>query len=319
MNRIAYTVFALIALSWSLPAKIVDRIVAQVNDDIITLSDLNREMQTVRQELATKYAGDQLEQEVKKQEKGVLDLLIQDKLLLQKAVELGFTANVDVQVSAALERIRKENNIKDMQEFERLLGQQGQSLAGYRDYIRKRITIDSLVQNFVGSRITLLSSEIEKYYNEHPQLFATPEEITLSEIVIPVEGEAAETEAKVNDIRKRATQGENFATLASQYSKGPTAGKGGNIGSYVTGKLNDDIAKAVASVKEGDVTPVLKTKDGFVIYRVDSRKDASRRPLEEVKPEIQRRMWDQKYAPELEKFVAQLKEEAYIQIFGEAK
>jgi parvulin-like peptidyl-prolyl isomerase len=107
--------------------------------------------------------------------------------------------------------------------------------------------------------------------------------------------------------------------LASQYSKGPTAGKGGSIGSYVTGKLNDDIAKAVASVKEGDVTPVLKTADGFVIYKVDTRKVASRRPLEEVKPEIQRRLWDQKYAPELEKFVAQLKEDAYIQIFGEAK
>src|SRR5688572_7895557 len=178
MNRIVYAAFAVIVFGWNLPAKIVDRIVAQVNDDIITLSDLNREMQAVRQELATKYAGDQLEQEVKKQEKGVLDLLIQDKLLLQKAVELGFTANVDVQVSAALERIRKENNIKDMQEFERLLGQQGQSLAGYRDYIRKRITIDSLVQNFVGSRITLLSSEIEKYYNAHPELFTTPEEIT---------------------------------------------------------------------------------------------------------------------------------------------
>jgi peptidyl-prolyl cis-trans isomerase SurA len=319
MNRIVCAVFALLVFSWSLPAKIVDRIVAQVNDDIITLSDLNREMQTVRQELATKYAGDQLEQEVKKQEKGVLDLLIQDKLLLQKAVELGFTANVDVQVSATLERIRKENNIKDMLEFERLLAQQGQSLAGYRDYIRKRITIDSLVQNFVGSRITLLFSEIEKYYNEHPQLFTTPEEISLSEIVIPIEGEAAETEAKVNDIRKRITQGENFATLASQYSKGPTAGKGGSIGSYVTGKLNDDIAKAVATVKEGDVTPVLKTKDGFVIYKVDTRKVATRRPLEEVKPEIQRRLWDQKYAPELEKFVAQLREDAYIQIFGEAK
>ena len=319
MNRTVYAVFALIVFGWDLQAKIVDRIVAQVNDDIITLSDLNREMQAVRQELATKYAGDQLEQEVKKQEKGVLDLLIQDKLLLQKAVELGFTANVDVQVSAALERIRKENNIKDMQEFERLLGQQGQSLAGYRDYIRKRITIDSLVQNFVGSRITLLSSEIEKYYNAHPELFTTPEEITLSEIVIPIEGEAAETEAKANDIRKRAMQGENFVTLASQYSKGPTAGKGGGIGSYVTGKLNDDIAKAVASIKEGDVTPVLKTKEGFVIYKVDTRKVAARRPLDEVKPEIQRRMWDQKYAPELEKFVAQLKEEAYIPIFGEAK
>src|SRR3990172_8335222 len=117
MRRISWTVSLSLILSWSAPAKIVDRIVAQVNDDIITLSDLNREMSEIRQELAGKFSGPQLEEEVKKAAKDVLDELIRQKLLLQKGNELGFGANVDIQVSAFLERVRKENKMKDMQEL----------------------------------------------------------------------------------------------------------------------------------------------------------------------------------------------------------
>jgi len=308
---------ALFLVGVAAPAKIVDRIVAQVNDDIITLSDLNREMEEVRQQLATQYSGEQLEQEIKKAEKDLLDALIQEKLLLQKATELGFGANVDIQVTAAVERLRKENNIKDMQDFERALAQQGMTLAGFRERIRRRIITDGLIQEFVGSRITLLSTEVERYYKEHAQEFTKPAEVTLSEIIIPVEGN--EGEAKANDVRKRAMQGEAFATLASQYSKGPTASKGGGIGTYVTAKLNIEIARAIAQLKEGDVSTVLKTKEGFVIYRVDGRKAAAVTPLEEVKQEIQTRLYRQKFNPELQRFVAQLKEDAYIQIFAEAK
>ncbi len=300
-------------------AKVVDRIVAQVNDDIITLSDLNREMAEVREDLATKYSGERLEEEIKKAEKDVLDALIQEKLLLQKAMELGFSANVDIQVAAFIEKLRKENNIKDMQDFERVLNQQGKSLPGFREMIRKKIITDSLIQDFVGSHITVLTAEIEKFYREHAREFTKPEEVTLSEIVIPVEDAEGEAQARAEEVRQQILKGEPFAKLASQYSKGRTASKGGSIGTYVTGKLNPEIARAIANVKEDEITPALKTKEGYVIYRVDTRKAASLVPLEEVKQEIQTQLWRQKFNPELQRFVTQLKEDAYIQIFTETK
>ncbi len=300
-------------------AKTVDRILAQVNDDIITLSDLNREMAIIRQELATKFAGDQLDEEVKKAQKDVLDDLIRKKLLLQKANELGFNANADVQVSAAIERIRKTNNIKDMQEFERALEQQGMTMAGFRQQLKENIITQSLVSEFVGSRIALLSQEVEKFYKDHAADYTIPEEVTLSEIVIPVDQDAAGAEARANDIHNRLRQGEPFAALASQYSKGPTANKGGSIGTYLPSKLNPDIANAITGVKEGDVTKVTKTREGLAIYRVDTRKPATVKPLEEVKDEIRNKLWEQKFNPEYDRFIAQLKEDAYIQIFGEIK
>ena len=318
MTRTFCVAGVVLALAGAAPAKIVDRIVAQVNDDIITLSDLNREVALMRQELAAQYSGEQLEAAVKKAEKAALDNLIRDKLLLQKGNDLGFGANIDVQVSAAVERIRKENKIKDAEEMERALAQQGYSLAGFRDQIRKQIIKDGVIDSFVRSRITLLSNEIEKYYKDHVAEFASTEEVGLSEIIIPIEGDAAAAEARANDVQRRLTQGEAFATLASQYSKGPSASKGGSIGSYATLKLNAEVASAIAGVKEGEVTPVLKSRDGFLIYRVDSRKKSENIPLEQVRSEIQQRLFSQKFGPEMERFVAQLKEDAYIQIFGDA-
>ena len=106
-----------------------------------------------------------------------------------------------------------------------------------------------MLGEFVYSRITLLTAEIEKYYKDHSQEFSTPEEVSMSEVLIPIEGDASETETKANEVHKRLSQGEPFATMASQFSKGPTASKGGSIGSYVTAKLHPDIANAISAVE----------------------------------------------------------------------
>ncbi len=307
----------LIAASGAFAQKVVDRVVAQVNNDIITLSEVNRGVAMLREELSAKYSGEDLQKALTKAEKDVLEDLIRQKLLLQKAQELGFGANVDVQVSAAVEKIRVDNKFADMQEFERALAQQGMDIAGFRDQLKKRIISESLVNEFVGSRITILTPEVEKYYADHAPEFTTPEEVSLSEIILPATDNDAE--ARIKDIYNRIKGGESFVTLATQYSKGATASKGGSIGSYVTAKLNTDIANAIANVKEGDVAAVQKTKDSYVIYRVDSRKPAVTRPLAEVRDDIRNHLWQQKFEPEYDRFVQQLREDAYIQIFSEIK
>jgi len=310
-------IFASVLTSQSNPMKIVDRIVARVNDDIITQSDVNREMIQYRQELAQKFTGEQLDQEMKKAEKEVLEGLIRDKLFLQKAQELGIGSGMDVQVSAEIERMRKQYNIKDMEEFEKALEAQGMTLAGYREYVKKQMIIGSLIGEFVDSRITLLTEEVERYYKDHAKDFSSPEEVTLSEILIPTSGADGQSEALAEEYRKRVLQGESFATVASQYSKGPTASKGGGIGTFQVAKLNPQIASAIATVKEGDVSPVIKLPGGCAFYRVDGRKASVVSPFETVRDQIRELLLRQKRAPEYERFVAQLKEDASIQLFGE--
>ncbi len=319
MKNLLWVVPAILLSFCSTEAKTVDRILAQVNDDIITMSDLNKEMAGIRQELASKYSGAELEQATQKAEKQVLDNLIQEKLLYQKAMELGFNADIETQVSAAVQRIIKENKLDDTEALEKVLEQQGSTLKELRDFYRRKIIVDSLVDYFVSSRITLLTPEIEKYYKDHVAEFSSPEEVTLSTIEIAIKGDSKEAENRASDLFRRIQQGESFPTLASQYSDGVTASKGGSIGTYLLSKLNADTVNAIANLKEGEVSKPQREKDTYVIYHIDSRKPTVVRPLEEVKNYIKNKLYEQKFNPELERYVSQLKEEAYIQYFSEIK
>jgi peptidyl-prolyl cis-trans isomerase SurA len=300
-------------------AKIVDRILAQVNDDIITQSEMERRLADIQKELAEQYTGDQLAQAMEKAKKEALDKMIEEKLLLQKADELGFKADVDLQVSSYIEQLRKQYGFKDTAEFEKALAQQGTTLQEFREQMKQQMIISSLVSEMVRSRISILTQEVEKYYKEHIKDYTTPEEVNLSEIIISGEGSDSANETKANEIYNKLKQGESFAAMASQFSKGPTAGKGGSIGSYLTSTLSADVSRAIANVKAGEFSAVQKEKSSCVIYRVDERKEAKARPLEEVREEIRNILYDQKYNPEYKRYIAQLKADAYIQIFSESK
>jgi peptidyl-prolyl cis-trans isomerase SurA len=299
-------------------AKTVNRIVAQVNDEIVTLAELNRETAQARKELAAKYSGEQLQQMLQKVEQDALDNLINEKLFYQKAMEMGFNADIDKKVSAAIQQIVKDNNFEDTEELEKALEQSGRNIRELRDQFKRSLIINELIYEFVDSRITLLTPEIDKYYKDHEADFTTPEEVTLSTIIVN-EASDKESQDRANDLYKRLQQGESFAALASQYSKGATANTGGNIGTYILSKLNSVTVNAIAGLKEGDVSKPQKEKEGYVLYRVDSRKVATVRPLDQVQNEIKNQLYQRKRGPEMERYTDQLREDAYIQIFSEAK
>lgn len=300
-------------------ARVVDRVYAQVNEDIITMSDVNRRIEALRQELSKRYEGDRLEQALTKEKDTVLESLIEEKLLIQKAIEVGIDAEIEPKVSSSIQKIMKDNGIAEMEQFEDILEQQGSSLGKFRDGVRDGIMQQEVINIFVHSRITLLTQEVEQYYKDHAQDFATPEEVGLSEIVLTAEHEGSEEAAleRARDLQDRLKKGESFKTLAGQYSRGSTSNIGGSIGNNLIEKWHPDIVKAIEGLEEGDVSEPQKTPDGYVIYRVDTRKHSMIPPLEEVETQIRNLLWMNKVNPELERYLDRLKEEAYIQIYPE--
>lgn len=319
MKHAFWTVLIILFSFCNTEAKIVDRIYAQVNDDIITLSDVNRRLDAIRRELATQMKGEQLEKAIRDAEGSVLDGLIEDKLLIQKAIELGVDADVEPNVSSQIQQIMKENNIDNRDDFERALEEQGTNYQDFHDLVQDQMMQNAIIDYFVRSRITLMKSDVEQYYKNHATDFATPEEISLSEITVTVaaEGSEAAAESRARDIYNRLKQGESFAELASRYSRGATASKGGSIGSNLLEKWHPDIVKAIAGLESGDITEPQKTSGGYVIYRVDSRKHSIVPPLEEVELQIKQLIYNERFEPELERYINRLKEEAYIQIYSE--
>lgn len=321
MKKALWSILILLCGFCSLEAKTVDRVYAQVNDDIITLSDVSRKTEMIRQELSTQLSGEEFEKALEEEKAKVLDGLIQEKLLVQKAIELGIDSDVEPKVSSEIQRIMKEYNIATMEEFEEALEKQGTNLRSFRELIRNEIMADNVIYIFVRSRITLMASEIDKYYKDHAYDFATPETVSLSEIVVtPQAGGNEEAAGRLaRDLYERIQKGESFVSLASQYSKGATADKGGSIGSNLIEKWHPDIAAAIRDLEAGDVTEPQKTKEGYVIYRVDERVHSVIPPLEEVESEIKNMMYMERYRPELNRYVQRLKDEAYIQIYPETE
>ena len=319
MKKILWIIPALLFGLCTAEAEIVDRIVAKVNDDIITLSELNRSMVQARQELAAKYTGQQLDEMVEKTKEQILNNLIETKLINQKAMELGYDATVETSVSSEVQRIMKENNIPDTEALEKALGQQGMNARQLREQIRDALMGQYLVNDFVRARITILTPEVEKYYKDHTADFTVPEEVTLSEIIIPMSGAGSAAENRANDLYRLLQQGEPFSALASQYSKGPTANKGGNIGTFKLADINNDMRNAIKDLKEGDVSKPQRTDEGYVLYHIDSRQSASVKSLEDVREEIKDKIYREKFNPEFDRFISQLKEDAYIQIYSESE
>ena len=300
-------------------AGIVDRIVAKVNDEIITLSELRREMEPVRKDIMSKVPAAQQEQAMKDAEEQILNSLIESALIYQKAVELEYEAHVEEDVTSYIQQVMKDNNFRDTEEFENALAQEGQSMKTFRESIEKHIISQALVNDFIHARISLLTPEIERYYQNNQADFTAPEEVTLSEIVLDMADGASAAESRAADIVDRVRRGESFSALAGLYSKGATAGKGGGIGTYVIDKLNTEIRKAIVGVEEGEISAPQKSTGGLIIYRMDVRKQAITKPLDEVRDQIRNILYQQKRNPEYQRFITQLKEDAYIQIFPEVQ
>jgi peptidyl-prolyl cis-trans isomerase SurA len=318
MKKLLWFLPALMLGFYTVQAEIVDRILAKVNDDIITLSELDRNMAQFRQELATKFAGQQLEEKIEETKEQLLNSLIENALIKQKAIELGYDATVETAVSSEVQRIMKEYNLPDTESLEEALAQQGMTVRELREQIQDALMGQYLVNDFVRARITLLTPEIEKYYKDHTADFTTIDEVTLSEIIIQADSSSA-AESQANDLYERLQKGEAFSALASQYSKGPTANKGGNIGTLVVSDLRPDMLSAIKDLKDGDISKPQETEDGYVIYQIDSRTYATLKPLDEVREEIKDLLFQEKFNPEFDRFIAQLKEDAYIQIYSEAE
>ena len=316
MKKTVRSILVILFVVSMVEARTVDRILAKINDEIITQSELSREMEPIRKEIMSKISGPQQEAELKKAEEQILNSLIESALIYQKAVEMEYNAQAEERVDSYIQELMKANNIRDTDELENALAQEGQSLKTYREQIERQIISSDLVNDFINSRINLLTPEIERYYQNHQADFTTPEEVTLSEIILDATN-AEDAKGRADDIARRINEGESFAVLAGQYSKGTTAGKGGDIGTYIVDKLNPETREVIANVRDGEISTPQKSNEGFIIYRVDARKPTEVKPLDEVRDTIKNILYQQKRMPEYDRFITQLKEDAYIQIFSE--
>lgn len=300
-------------------AEVVEEIVAKVNGEIITKSELERQRQNLRQETAQQYgaASPQFQTAYTEREKDLLRELIDQTLLLQRGREMNL--NVEIDVVKQLDRIRERAGLPTLEALERAVVEQGGNWEDFRANIRNNIITQRVIGQEVSRTIQMPHERLKKYYDEHKEEFNRPEQVRLREIFVSTEGkegaDLAAAEKKTRELLEKVRKGANFAQVAREQSEGSTAKeRDGDLGFFSRGQLAKEIEDVAFSLKKGEVSDVIRTKYGWLFIKVEEKHSAGIPPLEEVEQEIQEKLYVQEMQPAMRQFLAKLREEAYIEI-----
>src|SRR5215472_15471555 len=293
---------------------VVEDVVARVNDQIITRTEYERSrqqlMEQARQENVPESDADQKMHDL-------LRDMIDQQLLLSKGKELGITG--DAETMRRLDDIRKQNHLDSMEALQKAAEQQGISFEDFKQQIRNQVISNNVVQQEVGRHLNLTRGQEEAYYKEHGKDFEVPEQVHLSEILIPTpdnatDAQVQEAQQKADAVEAKLKGGANFAETAKTDSGGPTAPAGGDLGDFKRGTLGDVLEKATFSLPAGGYTQPIRTRQGFVILRVDSHQQAGIPPLDQVERQVQEAIYFQQLQPALRAYLTKAREDAYIDI-----
>jgi peptidyl-prolyl cis-trans isomerase SurA len=315
------TLFLLLGLA-SVPAfsadTVVEEIIARVNNQIITRSEYQRSKDQLKQEVEQQdpLHADKI---VAEREKDVLRDLIDQQLLIEKGKDLGITA--DTELIKKLDEMRKQMNLENMDDLEKAAQSQGVSFEDFKQNLRNQIITQQVIGKEVGQKLNFSKDEEKKFYEEHKEELAQPEQIRLSEILVSTDKKGAGDEAqqtaaaqtKAQELLDQIRKGASFEDIAKKNSDGPTASQGGDLGLFKRGALAKELEDKTFAMKPNDVSDVIRTKQGFVILKVTEHQQAGIPALADVEPRVQDAMYMQKLQPALRAYLQKLREEAFIE------
>jgi len=301
-------------------AAVTDRIVAVVNDEVITLAELNRGFEPYAKNIEANYKGNDKEATLQQNKKVFLQRLIDQMLIEQQAKKAGagFTAVSDEDVMNVVKDMLAKNNLS-MENYVKKLAAEGNSLEAVKKEISGQMLRMRLLRREVQSKILVTDEEIGEYYEKNRQDYEGKEAVRIKQILLPV---AADADKKTRDsvkeqarqLRERISQGEPFEILAAQYSKGPAAAQGGDIGFVERGVMVPEAEKAAFSLPAGQVSDVIETEMGFHIIAVVDKRGAGLKPLPAVRNEIKAKIEDEKVAKKYDEWIEDIRKKSFIDV-----
>jgi len=291
----------------------VEDIVARVNDQIITQSDYDRAMKEMDDE--AKQHGATMQQ-ISEGHKDLLRSLIDQQLWISKGKELSI--NGETELVKRLDEIRKQYNLETLQDLEKAAKEQGVSFEDFKAGIRNQIVTQLVMREEVSRKVQFTQGEVERYFDQHKQEYVKPESVQLSEILVSTgpdpddQDKIAAGKAKADDIEAKLHSGGDFSQLAKSFSDGTTAPDGGAFGSFQRGQLAKVFEDASFGLKTGQYTDPIRTKQGYVIFKVDQHVAGGVPAFKDVEQEVEEKYYDTRMEPAMRAYLTQMRDEAYI-------
>ena len=321
MAHMKFPVFV-VALAIGAPVfgsvEVLEEVVAKVNGDIITNTDLEKTRREARADLVKQgMPAEQIQKFMEQHQKDELRNRIDQLLLIQKAKDLDI--KVDNDVSKYLANLQKQVNEPDVEKFHEMVHQQtGESFEDFKADITNNLLTERVVRQEVQGRVSIDHKEVEQYYNAHKGEFMRDEKMFLREILISTDGKdeagIAAAKKKAEDLVKRARGGERFAELAHENSDAVTREQYGDLGSFKKDELQKSLEDAVWTQPDGYITDPIRVEKGFLILKVEKHQKAGQASLDEAEPEIMDKIYQPKMQPALRAYLTRLRESAFLEI-----
>jgi parvulin-like peptidyl-prolyl isomerase len=302
---------------------VVDEVIAQVNDDVITLSMLKRE--TKERVEALKGNGmteQQANAEVAKRQAELIATLINEKLLLQKGKELDLANDVEAEVNRRMLQIATDQGITSIEKLYEAMRQSGLNPEDVRRTMRSEMMKQAVLQQEVDRKVYLgfSSEEVKKYFDTHPDQFRKPESVKLSEIYLSTTGkDEAAVKARALELIAQIRAGADFGAIAAANSEREKNGQRtapqdkGSVGEFDLPNLREDLQAALKDVKAGGVTEPIRTGDGYQVLRVDARTPAGTAPTFNDN-RVREAMLLEQQPKEREAYLQNLRNDAFIKV-----
>ncbi len=312
------TVMIMLGLVWISPVlagqDVVEEIVAIVNDEIITLTQARQQYNAVLNQLRSQeLAPEEYDKQLESLKNELLDAMITDILLLQKAQEQDL--NVSEQLRTIIENIKKDNNLATDDDLRKALQQQGMTLESWRRQYEQALLRQAVIYSEVERFIVLDDAEIVQYYRQHPDEFKVPTEFELRAVYLAQESRnPEELENLRNTISKELEAGTEFPELASRHSDPPLNETQGELGRFKKGELDKTLEEAVDKLKTGEVSPWIEARNGWYLIKVEDRVESFLQPFEEIRETVQQKLFNERRDLKLTEYLTTLKEQSYVKI-----
>lgn len=301
---------------------IIEQVLVKVNGEIITKTDLeSRQIAALRQKNPNLRPNSdaELQQALAEVTPGVIVDAVDELLMVQRGKELGYTMSTE-QFNGIVENIKKENKIESDEQLQAALKQEGMTMADLRRQLERTMLVQRVQSQEIMQKLQVTDTELKSYYETHKEEFATTPSVTLREITVNVPTTAQgvnvaqddAAKAKAEEVRAKVMAGEPFPRLAADYSDSGSKANGGLVGPMAKTDLSDELQKAIAGLKTGDVTPVLRTARGYQVIKIENLQESTTKSFEDARAEIADKIANNKRQAEYTKYIAQLRADAII-------
>ena len=299
--------------SLSVHARVLDKVAAKVNSEIITLSAIEERAELLRQ----KYVGAPISISEQDLLKDALNMIIEERLQIQEGKKYGFIVD-EYAIDAAVEDIKKKNNLADGQ-LQEMLKREGRTLESYKNHIRDQILVSKITQFEIGNRVKVSEKSIIKYYKKNQKEFWEEGKVKTRHILFISERGSSENRrrAKLRQAKKVLSEirkGSDFSKLAIKYSEDVSASSGGDVGFVKRGKMVREFEEAVFSLKPGQISDIVETEYGYHIIKVDEVLPGKTLTLKDVKNRIHKILSMQKQKQVYDDWINELKKSAFIEV-----